>query len=49
MNANDKTAFGQLITDALAFYRRCGFEQVGTRTFRVGATDYRDAILGLEL
>ncbi|MEC5159281.1 diamine N-acetyltransferase [Janthinobacterium sp. CG_23.3] len=34
--------------DALAFYRRCGFEQVGTRTFRVGATDYHDAILGLE-
>ncbi|MDC8756117.1 GNAT family N-acetyltransferase [Janthinobacterium fluminis] len=35
--------------DALAFYRRSGFVQVGTRTFRVGATDYHDVILSLEL
>jgi GNAT superfamily N-acetyltransferase len=34
---------------ALAFYRRCGFVPVGTRTFRVGARDYDDLILGLEL
>lgn len=34
---------------ALAFYRRCGFVQAGTRTFRVGANDYDDAILALEL
>lgn len=35
--------------DALAFYARCGFAQVGRRTFRVGRTDYQDVILGLEL
>ena len=35
--------------DALAFYARCGFAQVGWRTFRVGRTDYQDVILGLEL
>jgi GNAT superfamily N-acetyltransferase len=34
---------------ALAFYRRCGFSALGTRTFRVGERDYDDLILGLEL
>ena len=35
--------------DALAFYARCGFAQVGRRTFRVGRTDYQDVILGMTL
>ena len=35
--------------DALGFYARCGFAQVGRRTFRVGRTDYQDVILGLTL
>jgi ribosomal protein S18 acetylase RimI-like enzyme len=35
--------------DALAFYARCGFAQVGRRTFRVGRTDCQDVILGLTL
>jgi ribosomal protein S18 acetylase RimI-like enzyme len=35
--------------DALAFYQRCGFAQIGRRTFRVGETDYDDVILALEL
>jgi ribosomal protein S18 acetylase RimI-like enzyme len=35
--------------DALAFYRRCGFTQIGRRTFRVGETDYDDVMLALEL
>ncbi|HAT33560.1 MAG TPA: GNAT family N-acetyltransferase [Janthinobacterium sp.] len=35
--------------DALAFYGRCGFVEVGTRTFRVGNSDYDDLILGLDL
>jgi ribosomal protein S18 acetylase RimI-like enzyme len=30
---------------ALAFYDRQGFTQAGTRTFRVGASDYHDYIL----
>lgn len=30
---------------ALAFYGRQGFTQAGTRTFRVGASDYHDYIL----
>ncbi len=30
---------------AIAFYRRHGFEQVGTRLFRVGETDYDDVVL----
>lgn len=34
---------------AQAFYRGCGFAQVGVRTFRIGATDYHDVILGVEL
>jgi diamine N-acetyltransferase len=34
---------------ALAFYRRQGFVQVGTRQFRVGANDYFDYILSLDL
>lgn len=35
--------------DALAFYTRCGFAQLGRRTFRVGRTDYQDVILGITL
>ncbi|OFA01346.1 protease synthase and sporulation negative regulatory protein PAI 1 [Janthinobacterium sp. HH107] len=35
--------------DALAFYARCGFAQVGRRTFRVGRTDYQDVILGMTM
>ncbi|HEX8405093.1 MAG TPA: GNAT family N-acetyltransferase [Duganella sp.] len=35
--------------DALAFYRRCGFGQIGQRTFRVGDTDYDDVIFALDL
>jgi ribosomal protein S18 acetylase RimI-like enzyme len=35
--------------DALAFYRRCGFGQIGQRTFRVGDTDYDDVILAMDL
>jgi len=35
--------------DAIAFYRRLGYAQVGTRTFQVGANRYNDLILGLEL
>jgi len=35
--------------DALAFYQRCGFAQIGQRTFRVGDTDYDDIILALPL
>lgn len=31
---------------ALKFYARMGFEQIGERMFRVGATDYYDYILG---
>lgn len=34
---------------ALAFYARLGFTQVGTRQFRVGANDYFDYILSLDL
>lgn len=34
---------------ALAFYARLGFGQVGTRQFRVGANDYFDYILSLDL
>ena len=34
---------------ALAFYARLGFAQVGTRQFRVGANDYFDYILSLDL
>lgn len=34
---------------ALAFYARCGFAQLGRRTFRVGRTDYQDVILGVSL
>jgi ribosomal protein S18 acetylase RimI-like enzyme len=30
---------------AIAFYRRHGFEQVGTRLFRVGENDYDDVVL----
>ncbi|MGK5064737.1 GNAT family N-acetyltransferase [Janthinobacterium sp. LB3P112] len=35
--------------DALAFYARCGFAQVGRRTFRVGRTDCQDVLLGMTL
>lgn len=31
---------------ALAFYGRMGFEEVGARTFHVGANDYDDLVLG---
>jgi len=34
---------------ALAFYQRLGFARVGTRQFRVGANDYFDYILQLDL
>ncbi|MDP1631815.1 MAG: GNAT family N-acetyltransferase [Caulobacter sp.] len=34
---------------ALAFYGRMGFRQVGVRVFRVGATDYNDQVLALDL
>lgn len=34
---------------AIAFYRRFGFSQIGTRKFRVGANDYDDVVLALDL
>lgn len=34
---------------AIAFYERHGFRQVGTRTFQVGQTICSDLILGIEL
>ena len=34
---------------ALAFYRRNGFVQVGTRVFRVGVRDYDDVVLAVDL
>jgi ribosomal protein S18 acetylase RimI-like enzyme len=34
---------------AIAFYERQGYRQVGTRKFRVGHNDYDDVILALEL
>ncbi len=34
---------------ALAFYMRCGFEQVGERRFQVGGNQYEDAVLALPL
>jgi ribosomal protein S18 acetylase RimI-like enzyme len=34
---------------ALGFYQRQGFARVGTRQFRVGANDYFDYILSLDL
>ncbi|RIK81219.1 MAG: GNAT family N-acetyltransferase [Planctomycetota bacterium] len=34
---------------AIAFYRHMGFTTVGTRTFRVGARQYDDLVLGLNL
>jgi diamine N-acetyltransferase len=34
---------------ALGFYQRLGFTRVGTRQFRVGANDYFDYILQLDL
>jgi len=34
---------------AIAFYKRHGFLQVGTRVFHVGANDYDDVVLALEL
>lgn len=34
---------------AIAFYRRHGFEQVGTRVFRVGARHYDDVVLAVNL
>ena len=35
--------------DALAFYARCGFRDVGERRFRVGHNDYDDRVLALDL
>ena len=34
---------------ALAFYNRIGFHRVGERQFRVGANEYFDHILGIDL
>jgi ribosomal protein S18 acetylase RimI-like enzyme len=34
---------------ALGFYQRLGFARVGTRQFRVGANDYFDYVLSLDL
>lgn len=34
---------------AIAFYRKHGFEQVGTRVFHVGENDYDDVVLALTL
>ncbi len=34
---------------ALSFYRRAGFQEVGTREFRVGSGTYHDLVLGLGL
>ena len=34
---------------AIAFYRRAGFEQVGNRTFRVGASEFYDPVFALDL
>lgn len=34
---------------ALAFYRRQGFTEIGTRTFHVGAATFDDYVLGLPL
>ncbi len=31
---------------ALAFYRKNGFQQIGVRTFQIGATVYDDLVLG---
>jgi ribosomal protein S18 acetylase RimI-like enzyme len=36
-------------TAALAFYNRIGFHRVGERQFRVGASEYFDYILGIDL
>ncbi|MGH8142896.1 MAG: GNAT family N-acetyltransferase [Steroidobacteraceae bacterium] len=36
-------------TSALGFYRALGYRPVGSRTFRVGATDCEDLILALPL
>lgn len=35
--------------DALAFYQRCGFRDVGVRRFRVGDNEYDDRVLALDL
>ncbi len=34
---------------AVAFYRRLGYEQIGTRTFQVGANRYDDLVFALRL
>jgi diamine N-acetyltransferase len=34
---------------ALAFYRKSGFEQIGTRTFQVGASTFIDPVFALPL
>ena len=35
--------------DALGFYRRHGYREVGRRTFDVGGTGYEDVVLALDL
>lgn len=51
-----KAGFGRVLLGAygenhraIAFYRRNGFEQVGTRVFRVGVRDYNDVVLAAGL
>ena len=39
----------KLNTRALAFYRRQGFIEVGTRLFQVGSARFDDFVLGLKL
>ncbi|CAM3302802.1 GNAT family N-acetyltransferase [Sphingomonas antarctica] len=34
---------------AIAFYRKKGFEQLATRKFNVGGTDYDDVVLARQL
>jgi ribosomal protein S18 acetylase RimI-like enzyme len=34
---------------AIAFYTKCGFVQVGTRTFQIGASLFHDLVLGRAL
>ena len=34
---------------AIAFYRRVGFEQIGTRLFRIGEESYHDPVFALPL
>lgn len=36
-------------TNAIAFYKRVGFEKLGSRQFNVGGKDYDDNIMGILL